>query len=158
MSEEKPSVNTTNTAPTCLSCNKNFANLKSLATHRRKFHTNSDVKLNDDNLRELPTTLEELNKPTKSTMTSISHRMKRSEISPGSLCYRLTPRIDMCDVVEILNYFTDLENSEMRYLSEDEVLFLTALVKEDNILKVYNAVRDNTDIVRKIIKKINLAS
>ena len=160
MAEDQQPTTSVENSPVCLTCNKKFANAKSLATHNRKFHNNSKVKSNDSENIEFPAILEELNKnyATDFNSSAFTKKMKRSDISAGSLCYRLTPRIDLCDVVEILTYFTDLSNREMSFLTDCEKIFLMELIREVNVLKVFDVIRDNTDMVRGIIKKIHLAT
>ena len=163
MSEEQILMSTVKSNPTCLTCNKSFANGKSLATHRRKFHTYSELvdKLNDSDETVDKSTSSVKNEPekignVKDQASQIPQKLERTDISAINLCYRLTPRIDLCDVVEILTYFSD-SRTRMIFLTDDEKMFLTTLIEECNIMKVFYEIRDNCDLVRKILTKIHLA-
>ncbi len=168
----------TSVRPACPVCEKTFANPKSLATHKNKWHKRTTAVILDSsniNVEESPNKLQSLlseavlkdvyeelkwssncisqKKRLPKNPKTILKRHKKS-ISAGELCHMLRPNLNLPDVIDIISYFTNLTQQELSFLNENEKVYIKSLIEERYILKVFDGIREDCDYIRKIIGKI----
>ena len=157
----------------CLICGLSYKTRNSYSSHKSRYHRKKPEYWTDKDPVNKPTTSKietvqpETVQPVKSEVPDTvkseapeppPKKLKRGKVSAAGLCYRLTPNIDLSDITQILTLFKDLTRYELNFLKEDEKMYLGEMIRQTDLLKIFDEVRQDADKVRRIVRKLHVAS